>query len=444
MSDGPERAIEIRDLSKVYRIPRSGHRNLPGSLSLLKQVLLRQRERIPRGHYAFHALKPISLTVNRGEAVGIIGRNGSGKSTLLQLVAGTLSPTTGTIQLSGSVSALLELGSGFALEYTGMENIFLNGAILGLKREYLEEKIDAILAFADIGEFIHQPIKTYSSGMRVRLAFSVLATLRPEILIVDEALSVGDTFFQSKCARWMEEYVDSGGSLLCVSHDMFLLQRLCHRGIVLEKGEVLLDGPIAQAAALYFKLQQKEEPLKKKEAPASEPAAPPPPASTGKGIDLRTSERTGNGRLEITAIRSSLDLAKECFVGDWLRLEVDVMAHETTREAELGIGFRDRTGQLIGGFHSGFSKLEIPLLEAGKSYHFSVEVQLQLKPRRYLLFAGFGKSRPGSTEWDDYDTLWDCAQVIVHGERQFWGIAPVPHREFHSSSPQEFGDPPTT
>jgi ABC-type polysaccharide/polyol phosphate transport system ATPase subunit len=432
MSGTPADAIEIRDLSKVYRVPHSGHRNLLGSLSLLKYALMSQRDRIPPGFYPFHALKPVSLSVKKGEAVGIIGRNGSGKSTLLQLVAGTLAPTTGSVAIRGSVSALLELGSGFALEYTGLENIFLNGAILGLKRTYLEEKLDEILEFAEIGDFIHQPIKTYSSGMRVRLAFSVLATVRPEILIIDEALSVGDTFFQSKCSRWLEEYVAGGGSLLCVSHDMFLLQRLCQRGIVLEKGEVLLDGPIAEAATLYFKLQQKEQPLKKKAANGAQRSGN---ESSGESsqlseLDFRTKERTGDGQLEIVSIRTDRDLVKECEVGDWLQFEVEVLAHADVSQPELGIGFRDRTGQLIAGYHTHFTEGRPESMKAGRRYRLKVDVHLQIKPRPYLLMVGVGRILEGSDEWEDYDTLWDCAQVIVQGQRQFWGLAPVPVKGF--------------
>ncbi|MEX0322235.1 MAG: ABC transporter ATP-binding protein [Puniceicoccaceae bacterium] len=435
MSTGPETAIQIENLSKMYRIPSSGHRSFLGSSSLMVNAFLGKEDAVPSGFYPFYALNPVTLNIAKGESVGIIGRNGSGKSTLLQLVAGTLSPTSGSVSLNGSVSALLELGSGFALEYTGMENIFLNGAILGLKKEYLEEKLDEILAFAEIGEFIHQPIKTYSSGMRVRLAFAVLATVRPEILIIDEALSVGDTFFQSKCARWLESYVQDGGCLLCVSHDMFMLQRLCDRGIVLDKGEVLLDGPIAQAATLYFKLQQKEKPAKKSEPETTDAEDEVPLAGgqkDGKGmipVDFRTSERTGSRALEILSIKTSEDLLKDCFVGDWMKFEVEFLANENVDETEFGIGFRDRSGQFVTGFHSHFSDIKIRALERGKRYSLSVNVHLMIKPRDYLLIVGFGIIL-GEDRWVDHDTLWDCSQVIIHGERRFWGLAPMPHETF--------------
>lgn len=435
MSPASETAIQIDNLSKMYRIPSSGHRNFLGSSALIMNAFMGREQAIPSGFYPFYALNPVTLNIAKGESVGIIGRNGSGKSTLLQLVAGTLSPTSGSVTLNGSVSALLELGSGFATEYTGMENIFLNGAILGLKKEYLEEKLEEILEFAEIGEFIHQPIKTYSSGMRVRLAFAVLATVRPEILIIDEALSVGDTFFQSKCARWLESYVQDGGCLLCVSHDMFMLQRLCDRGIVLDKGEVLLDGPIAQAATLYFKLQQKEKPPAKRETEtvaAVETVTAEIQSEDGSGlipVDFRTSERTGSRALEILSVKTSRDLVKDCFVGDWLTFEVEFLAHENVEETEFGIGFRDRSGQFITGFHSHFSDIEIRSLEAGKRYSLSVNVHLMIKPRDYLLIVGFGIIL-GEDRWVDHDTLWDCSQVIINGDRLFWGLAPMPFEKY--------------
>lgn len=422
-------AIQIEGLSKVYRIPQRGHRGAMGSFRLFMDGLLGHGNRVPKGFYAFHALRPLDLTIARGESVGIIGRNGSGKSTLLQLVAGTLTPTSGRVRLCGSVSALLELGSGFAMEYTGMENIFLNGAILGLERDYLQEKLPEILDFAEIGDFIHQPIKTYSSGMRIRLAFSVLATVRPEILIIDEALSVGDAFFQSKCARWLEGYVSSGGSLLCVSHDMFLLQRLCHRGIVLERGEMILNGTIAQAATLYFKMQGKAPPGQRKASDPPPAVVERPASGSAHGLDLRTSERTGSRQLEICSIETDRDLLKDCQVGDWVTFTVRVQAHEAVQSCELGIGLRDRTGQLIAGFHSRYAGENVGPLEAGRCYTLQTSLQLQLKPRPYLLVAGLGLTT-GPDDWVDYDTLWDCAQLIIHGDRRFWGLAPIPSRAF--------------
>ncbi len=215
--------IEAKDLSKVYRIWSDPAARLKYPLLRTVANLLPEKLR-PRQFSAtlsqtkyyrdFYALHGLSLTIRRGEAVGIIGRNGSGKSTLLQMIAGTLTPTAGTIQTHGRIAALLELGSGFNPEFTGRENVYLNAAVLGLTKPQIDERYDAIAAFAEIGDFIDQPVRTYSSGMVVRLAFAVAAHVDPEILIVDEALGVGDARFQLKCARAIDRFIENGVTLL--------------------------------------------------------------------------------------------------------------------------------------------------------------------------------------------------------------------------------------
>lgn len=202
---------------------------------------------------AFWALHPLDLEIAQGETLGIIGRNGSGKSTLLQIVAGTLTPTTGQVQVSGRVAALLELGSGFNPEFTGRQNVFFNGQLLGLSKTEIETNFDRIAAFADIGDFLDQPVKTYSSGMLVRLAFAVQAHLFPDILIIDEALSVGDIFFQQKCARRLNELRERGTTLLFVSHDMATVRNLCSRAIYLKQGHLVAQGDTKTVIREYLK-----------------------------------------------------------------------------------------------------------------------------------------------------------------------------------------------
>lgn len=202
----------------------------------------------------FYSLRDITLHVRKGESVGIVGRNGSGKSTLLQIIAGTLRPTSGIIKTQGRVAALLELGSGFNTDFTGRENVYLNAAVLGLSQAETDARFESIAAFADIGEFIDQPVKTYSSGMIVRLAFAVAAHVDPEILIVDEALSVGDARFQLKCAKAIDRYVEMGITFLFVSHDLNMVKRLCSRAILLEQGQILYCGTPNDVANLYSKL----------------------------------------------------------------------------------------------------------------------------------------------------------------------------------------------
>ena len=193
-------------------------------------------------HTEHHALKGVNIDIRQGETVGIIGTNGSGKSTILKIITGVLNPTKGEVIVNGRISALLELGAGFNKEYNGIENIYLNGTMMGFSEKEIEEKMDAILEFADIGEYVHQPVKTYSSGMFVRLAFAVAINIEPEILIVDEALSVGDVFFQAKCYHKFEEFKEMGKTILFVSHDLSSISKYCDRVVLLNQGVKLGEG----------------------------------------------------------------------------------------------------------------------------------------------------------------------------------------------------------
>jgi lipopolysaccharide transport system ATP-binding protein len=246
-------AIKVENLSKCHHIyDRSNDR--------LKQFILPRMHRVlgqpPKQYFReFWALKNISFEIGKGEAVAIIGRNGSGKSTLLQMICGTLAATSGLVETSGRIAALLELGSGFNPEFSGRENVYLNGALLGLTKEDIDARFDDIAAFADIGQFIDQPIKTYSSGMAVRLAFSIQAQLDPDVLIIDEALSVGDFFFQQKCFRYIRALREKGVTLLFVSHDMGSVRDLCPRVLYLRQGLLQFDGASDTGIPMYFREQ---------------------------------------------------------------------------------------------------------------------------------------------------------------------------------------------
>lgn len=238
-----EEVIKLEDISKVYKIY-----NKP--IDRIKESLNFKHKRYSKDYFA---LKNISLTVRRGETVGIIGVNGAGKSTLLKIITGVLNQTSGVMQVNGRISALLELGAGFNPEYTGLENIYINGMIIGFSREEIDKKLQTILEFADIGDFIYQPVKTYSSGMFVRLAFAVAINIEPEILIVDEALSVGDVFFQAKCFRKFEEFKNRGKTILFVTHDLGSISKYCDRAILLHKGEKMAEGNPKEIIDLYKK-----------------------------------------------------------------------------------------------------------------------------------------------------------------------------------------------
>lgn len=249
-------AIRVENLSKCYQIydqPRDR----------LKQfVLPRLRGLVglpPKQYYSeFWALKDVSFQVKKGETVGIIGRNGSGKSTLLQLICGTLNPTSGTISTNGRIAALLELGSGFNPEFSGRENVYMSCALLGLKKEEVDNRFDEIVAFADIGDFIEQPVKTYSSGMFVRLAFAVNVISSPDIMVVDEALAVGDMNFQAKCMTALTRFQERGGTVLFVSHDVAAIKSLCQQAVYLEHGHVVSKGPAPDVAERYIKTMREE------------------------------------------------------------------------------------------------------------------------------------------------------------------------------------------
>ena len=265
MSSDP--VISVQNVSKAYTIWRDPAARLKHPLLQLAGEMfpfLRKKidQRLQGLCSEFYALNNISFEIKKGEAVGIIGRNGSGKSTLLQIIAGTLQPSSGSVTVNGRVAALLELGSGFNPEFTGRENVFLNASILGLTREETEARFEKIETFADIGDFINQPVKTYSSGMAVRLAFAVQAMVDPDILIIDEALSVGDYFFQQKCAARMRELREAGTTLLFVSHDMASVRDLCQKALYLKEGKPVFWGASEKAIGFYFNETSSKEFLK--------------------------------------------------------------------------------------------------------------------------------------------------------------------------------------
>lgn len=237
-------AISVNNVSKMYKLYDNPMDRLKESLGLTRQKKYKE-------HYALH---DVSFQVERGECVGIIGTNGSGKSTILKIITGVLNQTQGEVVVNGRISALLELGAGFNMEYTGIENVYLNGTMIGFTKEEIDAKLQAILDFADIGDFVYQPVKTYSSGMFVRLAFAVAINIEPEILIVDEALSVGDVFFQAKCYRKFEEFKKMGKTILMVSHDLSSISKYCDKVILLNHGVKMDEGEPKEIVDLYKKV----------------------------------------------------------------------------------------------------------------------------------------------------------------------------------------------
>lgn len=242
-------AIKVENLSKVYKLYDTPFDRLKEALSPIRRKF----------HRDFFALKDVSFEIRKGETFGILGKNGSGKSTLLKIIAGVLSPTHGNITVNGKVSALLELGAGFNLELTGVENIYFSGTLMGLTREYMDARLDHILSFADIGEFVYQPVKTYSSGMFVRLAFAVAVNVNPEILVIDEALAVGDVRFQKRCKEKMNEFKDSGATIILVSHSLTDIRSMCSSGMMLHQGKLVHCGDVTDTINQYFEQESKAD-----------------------------------------------------------------------------------------------------------------------------------------------------------------------------------------
>lgn len=415
--------IRLDGVGKAYRIPLAGRDRFLGSMETFLAALRGRSGEGSRYFRSFEALRQVDLRIGKGESVAIIGRNGSGKSTLLQVIAGILRASAGEVVVRGKLSALLQLGAGFNADYTGRENLYLSGLMYGLSREEMGARMEQMLAFADIGDFVDQPVRTYSSGMRLRLAFAVITTVDPEILIIDEALSVGDAFFQSRCVRWLEEYVKRGNTFLCVSHDMFMVKRLCKRGIVLDGGNKVFDGEIGEAANVYYRLYRQ----------VSVPRKTVQLGRNGKveegweTLKLNTKNRTGDGRALVQSVRTRPDIGQGCLVGDWIEIELEVEAREPIAEVNYGFGFRDRSGQLIGGYHSLYTNEPLKFKAAGECKRVYFEVRLDLKPQVYLIIVGLAINS-SYDEWHDLDCLWDCAQIEVTGGEPFWGLTSLPVR----------------
>jgi len=307
-------AISVRGLTKSYRL-------FDHPADRVKQFLSLG---LKRYHREFTALEGVSFEIKKGETIGIIGRNGSGKSTLLQLLCGILKPTSGSVQTNGRVSALLELGAGFNPEFTGRENVYFQGAVLGFTQAQMNERFDAIAAFADIGEFMEQPVRTYSSGMFVRLAFSVAIHVEPDILIVDEALSVGDITFQAKGMQRMSEMMDAGCTLILVSHDIGAVKSLCDRAIRLDHGRIVADGSSGMICDNYVVQQL----LGNKDSASSLPDTPLSPSR-------------GSGTARIISVEADPAPAPTFMYGQELTLRVHFMAEQSLEKMVVSFYIKD-------------------------------------------------------------------------------------------------------
>lgn len=438
-------AIRVDRVAKTYRIWDSplarlstpileaGARLCPPSSGLAGRL----HDRASSHYRDFSALQDISFELPRGRSLGVIGRNGSGKSTLLQIVTGTLQPTSGTVEVNGRIAALLELGSGFNPDFTGRENVYLNGAVHGFTRSQMDEKFDSIAAFADIGDFIDEPTKTYSSGMAVRLAFAVAICSLPDILIVDEALSVGDVFFQQKCFRRIREILDQGTTLLFVSHDTAAVQNLCHEGILLDRGRMAYRGSPEECTSRYFSLEAD------KAAPAATPAGERIPESSldkthadilAANIIGQARARHGLRAMEFTAIAFFNDRnlsIPNIEMGQTGRIYAVLRALTDVPEYAVGVRLHDRMSNLV--FATGNKQLRIalPSLRAGDELMVRFDLGFTVNPGVFTLTLDCSEpSAQGPNFGVFHDVVEGLGPVTVHYETAevwpFYGIAQLP------------------
>jgi lipopolysaccharide transport system ATP-binding protein len=398
-------AIRVSNLSKCYQIYDKPQDRLKQSIYPRLQRLV---GRTPTQYFReFWALRDVSFEVKKGETVGIIGRNGSGKSTLLQLICGTLAPTYGSIHTNGRIAALLELGSGFNPEFTGRENVYMNGAILGLSQEEIEARFEDVAAFADIGEFIEQPVKTYSSGMFVRLAFASNIMVKPEIMIVDEALAVGDMNFQAKCMTALTRIQERGATVLFVSHDIGALKSLCSRGIYLEKGSVKAIGKAPEVAEQYIRMMREEMNAEHRQFVRVSSEFAPAKTRNNEGIEKskekndlvvkRSDEfakrvavhRYGSGGARITYVEL-LDMDDEPIQFVEFNQEVKIRIHiDSSSEKRISVNFniRDDKNMKLVGCDFTLVEQEDLMTEIGGQYLVEYTLRLPLQEGTYSLRA---------------------------------------------------------
>lgn len=404
-----EIVIRVQNLSKCYQIYDKPHDRLKQSLYPRFQKLIGSS---PKQYFReFWALKDVSFEVKKGETVGIIGRNGSGKSTLLQIICGTVAPTGGDIETKGRIAALLELGSGFNPEFTGRENVYMNAAVLGLRKEEVDERFDSIVAFADIGQFIEQSVKTYSSGMYVRLAFAVAVNVEPDILIVDEVLAVGDMLFQAKCMIRLKEMMDNGVTVLFVSHDINTVKSLCQQSLYLQQGRMVRFGKASEVVDAYVTQMHSElnaalKPTAEISSYMDQNATPAEGSkdeafSENKTLHVSTSSevqfpaghnRYGDGGariLDIKLLNSRGQPTDNLELHEAFTIQIAVRFNRDMDNCAIGYSFRDLKGiMLLGGVTTSYPAFVVSRAKSGELYVFEIKGVNVLTQDVYTLSIG--------------------------------------------------------
>lgn len=425
-------AISVEAVSKRYEIY-----NHPRDQ--LKQILYPRIQRAlgreTRQYFReFWALKGVSMQIARGESYGIVGLNGSGKSTLLQIIAGTLSPTSGSVRRHGRVAALLELGSGFNPDFSGRENVFMHGTLLGFSRDQIESRLDAIQGFADIGEHFDQALVTYSSGMQMRVAFAVATAFDPDILIIDEALAVGDAYFQQKCFHKIERFKESGGTLLFVSHEANVVKHLCDKAILISHGLVVSDGVPRAVIDLYQGLVAKKTDLSEQTVQVSQAHHMLPeaanPVSTGamRTWKKATTITTNNDAdlLDFALLDEAGQPVNHIESETHLTVRFKVRLNKFFERPAFGLIVRDRTGRSL--FETStyaMRVLEVPIAE-GKEVMIRFDFHFNLRAGQYSFSVGVANKGFSRSEFEEYSLLMhDVEQIQVteaEGAAYYGGI----------------------
>ena len=407
-------AIKVENLTKIYHLYDKPQDRLKEALNPFKKSY----------HHDFYAMDDVSFEIKKGETVGIIGKNGAGKSTLLKMITGVLTPTSGSIQTHGTIASLLELGAGFNPDMTGLENIFLNGTLMGFSREAMEPKVAAILDFADIGEFIHQPVKMYSSGMFARLAFSVSINVEPDILIVDEALSVGDMAFQMKCFKKFQDFQEQGRTILFVTHGLDTVIRYCNRGIVIDDGKMIFDDSPKLAVDAFKKVLSGdfyEKSVEKEEvSTVTEQETHLLKESFDQHVELDT---YGNGKAIIIDY-GILDMKqKPSSILDYNSEFIIVMKvefYDTVGDPIFAFTLKDAKGLEITGTNSMMKHIESGTYTKGQAVTVTFSQKANLQLGKYALSLGCVAINENGIEV--YNRIYDAILFEVIGSDQMVGF----------------------
>ncbi len=410
-------AIEVKELEKAYKLYDKPSDRLREALGLTRKKRYKE----------YYALKGVDMTIYQGETVGIIGTNGSGKSTILKIITGVLNPSKGSVSVNGRISALLELGTGFNMEYNGIENVYLNGTMMGFSKKEIDAKMDDILSFADIGEYVYQPVKTYSSGMFVRLAFAVAINIEPEILIVDEALSVGDVFFQAKCYHKFEEFKKMGKTILFVSHDLSSISKYCDRVVLLNQGVKLGEGTPKEMIDAYKQVLVGQYPLSEEgednllddkdiEAAA---AAQADGAGTLRNPDL-LEYGTKSAVIEDYYVTDEADRRSNAIIkGQQCSVHMTVRFMEDLPAPIFAFTIKNIKGVEITGTNTMVEKAFLEPVKAGSVKHITFTQNIDLQGGEYLL--SLGVTGYENEDFQVYHRLYDVMNLTVISDKDTVG-----------------------